>query len=159
MKFLENPLNVAICVGGLLTLAAMLFYSLQHGLKLKLEKGALTAEDSVDTTTTTHTTTAAVTTLPCDAYQHDHMVILTELRDTTRRIEQSVSEQAATLSTQDEILGSLVAASKLSLKRIMEEKGQLQPGEEINGDLRDAYDEVKQAETLYKGMRKVGGGA
>jgi hypothetical protein len=158
MKWLENPVNVLIIAGTILIALFAVLYAIQHGLKLKLEKGALTAEDSVDTTVTTHSTTASAATLPCDAYQHDHMVILTELRDTTRRIDQSVSEQAATLSTQDEILGSLVAASKLSLKRIMEEKGQLQPGEEINGDLRDAYDEVKQAETLYKGMRKVVGG-
>ena len=159
MKWLENPITVLIIVVGALIALGLVLLAIQHGLRLKLEKGALTAEDSVDTTVTTHSTTAEAATLPCDTYQHEHMVILTELRDTTRRIEQSVSEQAATLSKQDEILGSLVVASKLSLKKIMEEKGQLALGEEINGDLRDAYDEVRQAETLYKGMRKVGGGA
>jgi len=154
MEWLKNPINVLIISITGLTALGLLLYSIQHGLKLKLDKGTLTAEDSVDTTTVTHVSTPS-----CDGYQTEHMAILTELRDSSKRIETKVDAQSATLSTQDAILGVLVSSSKLSLKKIMEDKRQLQPGEEINGDLRETFNEVKAAELQYKGMRQVGGGA
>jgi hypothetical protein len=154
MEWLKNPLNVLTLVLGSLAALGMILVAIQKGLKLKVSKEGISAEDAPEAIAA-----PAAPTQPCDAYQHEHMTILTELRDSLARIEAKIEAQSITLSAQDEILGSIVSSEKLSLKKIMEDRGQLAPGEEINGDLRDAYVDVKKAEELYKSMRKVGGGA
>jgi hypothetical protein len=44
------------------------------------------------------------------------------------------------------------------LKWIKKELGRADPGEEINGDLDEAMDKVKEAEQRYRDMRTVAGG-
>ena len=55
----------------------------------------------------------------------------------------------------DAIIGSLVPAIKITVKKVRCDLGKFDDGETFNGDLEEAWSEIKKAEELHRGMRKI----
>lgn len=68
------------------------------------------------------------------------------------------SAMAETLYKTDCVVGSIVPALKITVKKVRYDLGRLEDGEEINGDLEEAWEEIKRAEDLHRGMRVVSTG-
>lgn len=83
------------------------------------------------------------------------------LETVNAKMDEMIKNQAAMASTlhkTDCVIGSIVPALKITVKKVRYDLGRLDDGEEINGDLEEAWDEIKRAEDLHRGMRVVSTG-
>jgi len=74
------------------------------------------------------------------------------------KIDEVIAHQKAEVDTMrkmDAIIGSLVPAIKITVKKVRCDLGRLDEGEEFNGDLKEAWEEIKKAEELHRGMRAL----
>lgn len=96
---------------------------------------------------------------PCTPYVAEHSAILAELRSgqaalhaSTQRIEAALATQNETINAIDAVQGPQIAALKITLKKLRAELGKDQV---LNGDLDEAYEEVRAAELQHRELRRV----
>lgn len=83
------------------------------------------------------------------------------LKSINGKMDEMIRNQTAmalTLQKTDYVIGSIVPALKITVKKVRYDLGRLEDGEEINGDLEEAWEEIKRAEDLHRGMRVVSTG-
>ena len=74
------------------------------------------------------------------------------------KIDEVIAHQKMTcesMQKMDAIIGSLVPAIKITVKKVRCDLGKFDDGETFNGDLEEAWSEIKKAEELHRGMRKI----
>ena len=74
------------------------------------------------------------------------------------KIDEVIAHQKTTCESMqkiDAIIGSLVPAMKITVKKVRCDLGKFDDGETFNGDLEEAWSEIKKAEELHRGMRKI----
>jgi hypothetical protein len=101
----------------------------------------------------------------CAPYVREHTASLARMEQTMSGMKDgiggimlAIDALAKTIRDIDAIQGAQISAQKITLKWIKKELGRADPGEEINGDLDEAMDKVKEAEQRYRDMRTVAGG-
>lgn len=52
-------------------------------------------------------------------------------------------------------IGSIIPAVKITVKKVRHDLGRLEEGEEFNGDLAEAWSEIKSAEEIHRGERSI----
>lgn len=52
-------------------------------------------------------------------------------------------------------IGSIIPAVKITVKKVRHDLGRLEEGEEFNGDLAEAWGEIKAAEEIHRGERSI----
>lgn len=52
-------------------------------------------------------------------------------------------------------IGSIIPAVKITVKKVRHDLGRLEEGEEFNGDLAEAWSEIKAAEEIHRGARNI----
>lgn len=83
------------------------------------------------------------------------------LETVNKKMDEMIRNQAAmaqTLHKTDCVIGSIVPALKITVKKVRYDLGRLDDGEEINGDLEEAWDEIRRAEAVHRDMRSVNTG-
>lgn len=78
------------------------------------------------------------------------------------RIEASLNDIKAAQQTSaeaivkvDRVLGHTVPAIKIVVKKVRQDLGKMEDGEEFNGDLDEAWQEIACAEQVYRDMRTI----
>lgn len=81
--------------------------------------------------------------------------VLHRIETTLVKIESNQVTAAETIKKIDTILGLVVPAFKVTVKKIRCDLGKLEKGEIFNGDLDEAWDGARKAEEIYQGMRTI----
>lgn len=74
-------------------------------------------------------------------------------------IRHSQELSATAIQKVDLEIGSIIPAVKITVKKVRHDLGRLEEGEEFNGDLAEAWTEIKAAEEIHRGERSIRVGA
>lgn len=71
---------------------------------------------------------------------------------------ESHSEMRSSMKNMDTKMGSVITALKITVKKVRYDMGRFEPGEEFNGDLKEAWDEIRRADQVHREEREIAGG-
>lgn len=128
---------VLILVGGIILII------LRKNIRASLGKYKLSATD-----------TEGPDTCPPNI-QREHEGLLAELRDGQDKILALLEKVVERVNATDESQGALISQAAIMQKFVRRELGRSREGDEINGDLDEADDEIRRAKDIYRSGRRI----